>query len=328
LTHVRTDELMPSRQIRSEESMRRSVLLASPRAFCAGVERAIAVVEHLLSRHGGPVYVRKQIVHNKHVVQDLEERGAIFVEELDEVPAGSTVVFSAHGVAPAVYQAASARQLKVVDATCPLVAKVHSEVRRRVLRGDTVVLIGHAGHEEVEGILGEAPDNTVVVENLDDIAALDLTGPISYVTQTTLAVDETSKMVAALKGRFPDLAAANKDDICYATTNRQNAVRAVAAESDVVLVVGSVNSANSARLVEVVQRSGTRAHLIDDSSSIEPSWLEGVRIVGVTAGASASPTLVAGVVDALREFGHVEVAERTVGAETISFALPKELRTA
>jgi 4-hydroxy-3-methylbut-2-enyl diphosphate reductase len=302
------------------------VLLASPRAFCAGVERAIDIVERLLEQRGAPIYVRKQIVHNVHVVSDLERKGAVFVDELDEVPEGAAVVFSAHGVSLAVRDTAEERSLSVIDATCPLVTKVHSETRRYARRGDTIVLIGHAGHEESEGTLGQAPEHTVLVETVEDIEKLDISGPVSYVTQTTLSVDEATTMINALKRRFPDIADPRSEDICYATTNRQNAVRAVAAEADVVLVIGSTNSANSVRLVETVQRMGKPAHLIDDASGIDPAWLAGRAVVGVTAGASASPSLVAEVVDSLSHRGDIEVREVSVTTESMSFALPREVR--
>jgi 4-hydroxy-3-methylbut-2-enyl diphosphate reductase len=306
----------------------RTVLLASPRSFCAGVERAIEIVEQLLARRGGPIYVRKQIVHNTHVVADLSRRGAVFVDELDEVPAGATAVFSAHGVSPAVRAEAVERGLDVVDATCPLVTKVHSEARRFAARGDTVVLIGHAGHEEIEGTLGEAPDRTVLVETVEDVAALEVEDPsrVSYLTQTTLAVDETSEMVEALRARFPLLRGPGSDDICYATTNRQRSLAAVADEADLVLVVGSANSSNSVRLVEVARRMGTPAYLVDDVSGISESWLAGVAVIGVTAGASAPPELVDQVVQWLRRFGPVTVEERETTRETITFGLPSAAR--
>jgi 4-hydroxy-3-methylbut-2-enyl diphosphate reductase len=304
------------------------VLLASPRSFCAGVDRAIEIVEQLLVRRGGPIYVRKQIVHNTHVVADLSGRGAVFVDELTEVPAGATVVFSAHGVSPAVRAEAVDRGLDVVDATCPLVTKVHAEARRFAARGDTVVFIGHAGHEEVEGTLGEAPDRMVLVETAQDVAALEIEDPsrVSYLTQTTLAVDETTEVVDALRARFPALRGPGSDDICYATTNRQRSLAAVADEADLVLVVGSTNSSNSVRLVEVARRMGTPAYLVDDVSGISPSWLDGVRVVGLTAGASAPPELVDEVVQWLRTFGPVRVAERETARETITFGLPSAAR--
>ncbi|GAA3640351.1 4-hydroxy-3-methylbut-2-enyl diphosphate reductase [Lentzea roselyniae] len=306
----------------------RSVLLASPRSFCAGVERAIEIVERLLDQRGGPIYVRKQIVHNVHVVRSLEARGAVFVDELSEVPVGATVVFSAHGVSPAVRSEAVSRSLDVLDATCPLVTKVHSEARRFAERGDTIILIGHSGHEEVEGTLGEAPDQTVLVETVEDVEALDVSGPVSYLTQTTLAVDETADVIEALHRKFPQLRGPGSDDICYATTNRQVAIRDVAARSDLVLVVGSKNSSNSVRMVELAARGGTPAHLIDDASEIDPAWLAGVSTVGLSAGASAPPELVDEVVSALRSLGSVTVATHTTATETISFTLPLAVRRA
>ncbi|MEV4317033.1 4-hydroxy-3-methylbut-2-enyl diphosphate reductase [Actinocrispum sp. NPDC049592] len=301
------------------------VLLASPRSFCAGVERAIEIVEQALHHRGHPVYVRKQIVHNKHVVAGLEKRGAVFVDELAEVPEGATVVFSAHGVSPAVRVEAAERGLDVIDATCPLVTKVHAEARRFAARGDTVVLVGHAGHEEVEGTMGEAPDRTVLVETLADIEDLDVTDPakVSYLLQTTLAVDEAADVVAGLRERFPALRGPASDDICYATTNRQDALTAIAEEADLVLVVGSANSSNSVRLVELARRHGTPAHLIDDVRDIEQSWLSGVRTVGLTAGASAPPGLIDEVVAVLEPSS---VEERVTARETIRFTLPSAAR--
>ncbi|ALG15433.1 4-hydroxy-3-methylbut-2-enyl diphosphate reductase [Kibdelosporangium phytohabitans] len=305
--------------------MQVKVLLASPRSFCAGVERAIEIVEEVLRHREPPVYVRKQIVHNKHVVADLQTRGAVFVDELDAVPDGATVVFSAHGVSPAVRAEAQRRELDVIDATCPLVTKVHAEARRFAARGDTVVLVGHAGHEEVDGTLGEAPDQTVLVETPQDAEALDVPDPakVSYLMQTTLAVDEAAEVVSALRARFPELKGAASDDICYATTNRQNALRAIAEESDLVLVVGSTNSSNSVRLVELARRHGTTAYLIDDVSEIKAKWLAGVRVVGITAGASAPPGLVDEVVAALNP---ISVENREITKETIQFTLPPAAR--
>ena len=302
-----------------------TVLLAAPRSFCAGVERAIDIVEHALRQRGRPVYVRKQIVHNAHVVADLEVRGAVFVDELAEVPPGATVVFSAHGVSPAVRAEAARRDLAVIDATCPLVTKVHSEVRRFVARGDTVLLIGHAGHEEVDGTLGEAPGHTVLVEDVAQASSVAVPDPdrVSYLTQTTLAADETEEIIAVLRDRFPNLRGPASDDICYATTNRQRALSAVAEEADLVLVVGSANSSNSVRLVELARRAGTPAHLIDDAGDIRPEWLDGVRTVGLTAGASAPPRLVEEVVAAL---GPVTVLQRRTATESIRFTLPPAVR--
>jgi 4-hydroxy-3-methylbut-2-enyl diphosphate reductase len=303
----------------------RTVLLASPRSFCAGVERAIDIVEHALTKHGRPVYVRKQIVHNSHVVADLESRGAVFVDELAEVPPGSTVVFSAHGVSPAVRAEAERRELGVIDATCPLVTKVHTEARRFATRGDTVLLIGHAGHEEVEGTLGEAPEHTILVEDVAQARIVTVPDPkrVSYLTQTTLAVDETEEIVAVLRSRFPRLRGPATDDICYATTNRQHALSSVAADADLVLVIGSTNSSNSVRLVELARRAGTAAYLIDDAGAIRPEWLTGVRTVGLTAGASAPPRLVDEVIAAL---GPVTVLERETATESIRFTLPVTVR--
>ncbi len=302
----------------------RTVLLASPRSFCAGVERAIETVEQLLDRHEGPVYVRKQIVHNTHVVDDLATRGAVFVDELDEVPPGAPVVFSAHGVAPAVHDAAAARGLDVTDATCPLVSKVHAEARRFARDGYTVVLVGHAGHEEVEGTLGEAPDSAVLVQTVDDVATLDVPDPrrVAYLTQTTLAADETATVVDALRRRFPELRGPGSDDICYATTNRQRALATVADRSDLMLVVGSENSSNSVRLAELAERHGCAARLIEDAGAIRPEWLDGVVVVGVTAGASAPPELVGDVVEALRTYGPVVVEEHETTRETVRFMTP------
>ncbi len=302
-----------------------TVLLAAPRSFCAGVERAIEIVEHALVQRGQPVYVRKQIVHNAHVVADLERRGAVFVDELAQVPPGATVVFSAHGVSPAVRAEAGRRHLRVIDATCPLVAKVHTEARRFAARGDTVLLVGHAGHEEVEGTLGEAPDETILVEDVEQAWAVTVPDPerVSYLTQTTLSVDETAEIVGVLRSRFPFLKGPASADICYATTNRQQSLSTVAEKSDLVLVVGSANSSNSVRLVELAQRAGTRAYLIDDASDIDPAWLDGVVTVGVTAGASAPPALVDEVVAAL---GPVRVLEHRTATEDIQFTLPPSVR--
>jgi 4-hydroxy-3-methylbut-2-enyl diphosphate reductase len=306
----------------------RRVLLAGPRSFCAGVERAIEIVERVLERHGPPVYVRKQIVHNKVVVSDLERHGAVFVDELDEVPDGATVVFSAHGVSPEVRHEAANRGLQAIDATCPLVAKVHAEARRFAADGYQVALIGHAGHEEVEGTLGEAPTAITLVETAEDVARLQPEDPakVAYLMQTTLSADEATGIAGALLERFPGLRRPGSDDICYATTNRQLAVRAIAAESDVVLVAGSANSSNSKRLVETAERAGTPAHLIDGPEDIELGWLAGASVVGLTAGASAPPAVVGQIIDALSGLGPVEVSERVVATESIRFGLPKELK--
>jgi 4-hydroxy-3-methylbut-2-enyl diphosphate reductase len=306
----------------------RTVLLASPRSFCAGVDRAIEIVERVLEQRGSPVYVRKQIVHNTHVVNDLERRGAVFVDELHEVPDGATVVFSAHGVSPEVRSEAAERGLDAIDATCPLVAKVHVEARRFASEGYQVVLIGHAGHEEVEGTLGEAPEATTLIQNAADVGRLRPRDSerVAYLMQTTLSADEAGGIVDALLERFPEARGPGSDDICYATTNRQLAVRAIAAESDLVLVAGSANSSNSRRLVETAQRAGTRAYLIDGPEDIELGWLAGVSAVGITAGASAPPAVVGQIIDALRGLGPVDVSERMVATESIRFGLPKELR--
>jgi 4-hydroxy-3-methylbut-2-en-1-yl diphosphate reductase len=306
----------------------RTVLLAGPRSFCAGVERAIEIVERALEMRGAPVYVRKQIVHNTRVVSDLEQRGAVFVDELDEVPNGATVVFSAHGVAPAIRDDASVRGLSVIDATCPLVSKVHAEARRFAKEGYTVALIGHAGHEEVEGTLGEAPDSTVLVQTAEDVAHLNVDDPskVAYLMQTTLAIDEAADVAGALRDKFPQMRAPGSDDICYATTNRQAAVRAVAEEADLVLVAGSANSSNSVRLVERSARAGTPAHLIDGATDIDLSWLSDVSVVGLTAGASAPPAVVSEIITALSGLGAITVTERVTTTESVQFGLPREVR--
>jgi 4-hydroxy-3-methylbut-2-en-1-yl diphosphate reductase len=305
----------------------RTIVLAGPRSFCAGVERAIDIVEAALQRYPRPIYVRRQIVHNAHVVRDLEAQGAVFVDELDEVPDGTTLVFSAHGVSPAVRAEAARRDLNVIDATCPLVAKVHVEARRFVGRGDTVVLVGHEGHDETEGTLGEAPGRIHLVQNPADALALDVPDPdrVAYVLQTTLAADDAAGTLDVLRGRFPGIASSATDDICYATTNRQRAVQAIAAECDVVVVLGSVNSSNSLRLAEVAVRAGVRAHLVDDATGLRPEWFADARTVGITAGASAPPHLVDEVVGTLHALGGVEVVERSVAEEKITFTLPKEV---
>jgi len=310
----------------------RTVLLAAPRSFIAGVERAIDVVSALLEQRadsGRPVYVRKQIVHNAFVVGQLQARGAVFVDELHEVPDGATVVFSAHGVSPAVREEAAGRDLAVIDATCPLVSKVHAQAVRYATRGDTIVVIGHAGHEEIEGTLGHAPEHMILVETVDDVAALEVADParVSYLTQTTLALDETAEVIDALRQRFPLLHEPASEDICYATTNRQNAVRMVLPEADLLLVVGSANSSNSVRLVELARRHGTPAYLIDTASEIDPAWLETAAAVAVTAGASAPQVLVDEVLAHLAGHGPVTVTERLVTTETVHFALPKGVRT-
>lgn len=303
-----------------------TVILAAPRSFCAGVERAIQIVELALLQRGAPIYVRKQIVHNSHVVARLADRGVIFVEDLEGVPANATVVFSAHGVSPEVRAHAAARHLDVIDATCPLVTKVHAEARRFAARDDTVVLIGHAGHEEVEGTLGEAPHRTVLVESVADVEALRVADSqrVSYLTQTTLATDEAGEIVDALRARFPLLRGPDSEDICYATTNRQHAVKVIAQESDLVLVLGSRNSSNSLRLAELAVKSGTPAHLIEDVTELDREWLLDVHIVGLTAGASAPPYLVDDVITALAPD---QVLERSVAEETIQFGLPLAVRS-
>jgi len=305
----------------------RTVLLAGPRSFCAGVERAIEVVERALEQRGAPIYVRKQIVHNVHVVSELEQLGAVFVDELDQVPDGATVVFSAHGVSPQVKSTAAARGLDVIDATCPLVNKVHAEARRFARAGKTIVLVGHEGHEEVEGTMGEAPGSIVLVEHVEDVAALDVPDPenVAFLTQTTLAVDDTLVVVDALRKRFPALEGPVSDDICYATQNRQQALKVVARESDLVLVVGSENSSNSVRLVEVSEKEGTPARLIDDHTALDAAWLAGKRTIGLTAGASAPERLVQKVIDELAGLGPVTVEDRTVAQESIQFNLPREV---
>ena len=306
----------------------RQLLLAGPRSFCAGVDRAIEIVERALERQGAPVYVRKQIVHNTRVVGDLESRGAVFVDELDQVPDGATVVFSAHGVSPMVRAEAAGRGLAVIDATCPLVSKVHAEARRFAADGYTVALIGHAGHEEVEGTLGEAPDSTILVQTAQDVAALQPRDGerVAYLMQTTLSVDEAAEVSGALRERFGSVRGPGSDDICYATTNRQVAVRAIAAESDLVLVAGSANSSNSVRLVETCQRAGTPAYLIDGAEDIQLGWLAGVSTIGLTAGASAPPAVVQEIISALSGLGPLSVSERVTTTESIRFGLPKEVR--
>jgi 4-hydroxy-3-methylbut-2-enyl diphosphate reductase len=305
----------------------REVILAGPRSFCAGVERAIEIVERALALHGPPVYVRRQIVHNLHVVRDLEQRGAVFVEEVGEIPEGSIVVLAAHGVAPQVRADAAARGLRVIDATCPLVTKVHSEVRRFVARGNTVFLIGHHDHEEVVGTRGEAPGEVIVVADPDEAGRVRVPDPrrVSYVMQTTLAVEEAEETAAVLRGRFPELTAPHKDDICYATTNRQQAIRAVARRADLVLVLGSENSSNSRRLVEVAAAEGVEAHLVDDATAVDLRWLSGAGRIGITAGASAPPQLVDDLVRCLSGLGRVTATETSVVDEDIRFTLPKEV---
>jgi len=310
-SQARYDDLMPTK-----------VLLAAPRGYCAGVERAVEAVEHALERHGPPVYVRKQIVHNAHVVRDLEAKGAVFVEEETEVPEGSVVVLSAHGVAPEVYDRARARGLTVLDATCPLVTKVHLEARRFAAEDRTIVLIGHVGHEEVVGTTGQAPGRTLLVQNVDDARTLDVSDPetLSYLTQTTLSVDETNEIVAVLRDRFPSISGPPREDICYATQNRQDAVKELARRADVVLVIGSDNSSNSNRLAEVAREQGTPAYLVDDETEVDPAWLEGADVVGITSGASAPEWLVEGMLGWLASRGASEVEELRVTEEHQRFS--------
>jgi 4-hydroxy-3-methylbut-2-enyl diphosphate reductase len=309
------------------------ILLANPRGFCAGVDRAIEIVKRALDTLGAPIYVRHEVVHNRYVVDDLRHRGAVFVEELDEVPDGATVIFSAHGVSQAVRQEAGKRGLKVFDATCPLVTKVHLEVARQCRAGRDMVLIGHAGHPEVEGTMGQwkaeaGAGRIQLVEDLDDVAALQLEQPgnCAYTTQTTLSVDDTRGIIQALKQRFPAIQGPRNDDICYATQNRQDAVRELARQCDLVLVVGSPNSSNSNRLRELAEREGVEAHLIDGAAEIDPRWVEGRRHIGVSAGASAPEVLVRGVIDRLHELGATRVRELDGEPEDMVFALPRELR--
>lgn len=305
----------------------REILLASPRSFCAGVERAIEIVERALQQYGPPVYVRRQIVHNTHVVADLQDRGAVFVQEVDEIPPGSVTVLAAHGVAPSVRTAAEQRGLRLVDATCPLVTKVHTEVRRFAGRDSTILLIGHPDHEEVVGTRGEAAERVIVVADPDEAHRVRVADPrrVAYVMQTTLAADEAMRTAAVLHERFPDLVGPRRDDICYATTNRQRAVRAIARESDLVLVVGSQNSSNSHRLVEVAAAEGARAELVDDVSEVDLRWLPDARRIGVTAGASAPPGVVDALVDALGGLGTTAVTETVAVEEDVRFTLPREV---
>jgi 4-hydroxy-3-methylbut-2-enyl diphosphate reductase len=306
----------------------RELVLAAPRASCAGVVRAVEIVERALAEREPPVYVRKQIVHNAHVVADLERRGAVFVEDLEDVPAGATVIFSAHGVSPAVRAAAAERDLEVIDATCPLVAKVHAEARRFAASDYDIVLIGHEGHEEIEGTAGEAPSSIQVIASAEEIDGLRIADPdrVAYLTQTTLAVDETAEVVDVLRERFPTLAGPASDDICYATQNRQDAVRALAADCDAILVVGSANSSNSRRLVEVAERAGRVARLVEHPGDVPPELLAGARRIGLTAGASAPESLVQAVVGALAGLGGVSVLERATATEDVHFKLPQRPR--
>ncbi|MGD7788348.1 4-hydroxy-3-methylbut-2-enyl diphosphate reductase [Propionibacteriaceae bacterium Y1700] len=307
----------------------KQVVVAAPRGYCAGVDRAVITVEKALDAYGPPVYVRKQIVHNKHVVENLAARGAIFVEELSEVPEGETVVFSAHGVSPAVRHEATDRQLKTIDATCPLVTKVHHEAKRFARDDLEILLIGHAGHEEVEGTAGEAPDNITLVQSPDEVAAVEVKDPskVAWLSQTTLSVDETMATVNALREKFPQLMDPPSDDICYATQNRQSAVKQIAAHSDLVIVVGSANSSNSVRLVEVALDAGAKAsYRVDNASEIDEAWLDGADRIGITSGASVPDDLVQGVLEFLYERGYPMATEETLTEENLVFALPPELR--
>ena len=306
------------------------LLLASPRGYCAGVDRAVQTVERALDFHGAPVYVRKEIVHNKHVVEQLRSRGAIFVDDESEVPEGSTVVFSAHGVAPSVHENSAKRGLQTIDATCPLVTKVHREAVRFAADDYTIVLIGHAGHEEVEGTMGEAPDHIVLVETEEDVDRLEIedTEKIAYISQTTLSVDETRSIIARLREKFPSITGPRTDDICYATTNRQAAVKQLARACDLVLVIGSQNSSNSRRLVDVTRDLGTDSHLIDHEGQVDEAWLEGKRVVGITSGASAPEELVQRLVEFFRARGTETVEELEVVKEDVRFMLPKPIRQA
>jgi 4-hydroxy-3-methylbut-2-enyl diphosphate reductase len=306
------------------------LLLAAPRGYCAGVDRAVQTVEHALAIHGAPVYVRKEIVHNKHVVAQLRERGAIFVDEQTEVPEGAVCVFSAHGVAPSVRAGAGERGLQTIDATCPLVTKVHREAVRFAEQGYTIVLVGHDGLEEVEGTMGEAPDQIVLVESEQDVEKLEVEDPerMAYITQTTLAVDETTAILERLRKRFPSIVGPRTDDICYATTNRQAAVKQMAASCDLLLVIGSRNSSNSVRLVEVARDCGTDAHLIDNAAEVQEEWLTGRRVVGISSGASAPEELVIELVEFFRARGVDDISEFDVVREDVRFMLPKQIREA
>ena len=305
-----------------------TVLLAAPRGYCAGVERAVDAVERALAKHGAPIYVRKQIVHNLHVVRDLESKGAIFIDEETEVPGGAVVVLSAHGVAPWVYDNAGARELEVIDATCPLVTKVHVEARRFAAEGRTIVLIGHEGHEEVEGTSGQAPERTILVQSPEQARTVEIDDPenLRYLTQTTLSVDETNEIVRILTERFPSIEGPPRDDICYATQNRQDAVKVIAPRSDVVLVIGSRNSSNSNRLAELSKELGTPAFFVDDEGDVDEAWLDGAATVGLTSGASAPEWLVHRMLTWLAERGFAEVEEVTLTEERVRFSLPAGVR--
>jgi len=306
----------------------RMILLAAPRGYCAGVDRAVQTVEKALDLYGPPVYVRKEIVHNKHVVESLEQRGAIFVDQETEVPEGETVVFSAHGVAPSVHANAAQRSLNTIDATCPLVTKVHVEARKFAADGYTIVLVGHEGHEEVEGTTGEAPEHIVLVQTEEDAEQLEVEDPdkVAFITQTTLSVDETMSIIRKLRERFPNMVGPRTDDICYATQNRQDAVKQLAPRCDLVLVIGSRNSSNSNRLVEVARQHGAASYLIDNEHEVKEEWLEGVDTVGITSGASAPEELVQRLIGYFRARGAEEVAELEVTEEDVRFMLPKDIR--
>jgi 4-hydroxy-3-methylbut-2-enyl diphosphate reductase len=314
----------------TETATPRRLLLAAPRGYCAGVDRAVQTVERALEHYGAPVYVRKEIVHNKHVVEELSKRGAIFVEEETEVPEGEMVVFSAHGVAPAVHENAAARRLRTIDATCPLVTKVHVSARRFAADGYTIVMIGHEGHEEVEGTTGEAPESIILVQTVEEVEGLTVPDPerVAFITQTTLSVDETAEIIVALRAKFPAIVSSKSDDICYATTNRQIAVKQLARECDLVLVIGSTNSSNSNRLVEVAREHGAASHLIDNHTQVQEEWLDGVETVGITSGASAPEELVERLVEFFRERGTEDVSELRTVHEDVRFMLPKEIREA
>ena len=308
--------------------MTKKVILAAPRGYCAGVDRAVQMVERALDSLGAPVYVRKEIVHNKHVVSELEKRGAIFVDSESEIPEGSVCIFSAHGVSPEVRRNAEARNLQVIDATCPLVTKVHLEAKRFARGGRQIVLVGHEGHEEIEGTSGEAPASTHVIESVDQIDSLGLdpSEPVAYLTQTTLSVDDTLNVVESLRDRFSDIKGPRSDDICYATQNRQVAVKAIAPDADVVLIVGAINSSNSNRMVEVAKTAGTPAYLVPDESYLDEKWLEGAEVVGVSSGASAPEVLVDRLLKKLATLGYTDVETREVTTEDVTFSLPPWLR--
>ena len=309
------------------ETMAGTVLLAAPRGYCAGVERAVDAVERALDQHGSPVFVRKQIVHNLHVVRELEAKGAVFVDEANEIPRGAVAVLSAHGSPPAVYQEARDRGLELIDATCPLVTKVHVEARRFAGQGRTIVLIGHQGHEEVEGTSGQAPERTILVQTVDEARTVELpSGELAFLTQTTLSVDETIQIVDILRERFPGLEGPAREDICYATQNRQDAVKQIAPRADVVLVIGSKNSSNSNRLAEVARERGTPAYLIDDETEVDPGWLRDAEVVGLTSGASAPEHLVASMLRFLEAAGFDRVEQVTVAEEGVRFSLPAGVR--